>query len=256
MDLKLVSELRGKTGAGLGDCRAALEESGGDLDKAVEILRKKGEMKAATKADRETKEGIIAMSGDASRLAVVALACETDFVCATDAFKQAAQEMPEKLLASTSVESFKQEAEAHIKSELTMRIGENMMIAGAGIYSGGVIGKYIHFNKKVAGVAVLSGGSPETADDIAMQIAAAKPKYLDPESVPADVIGKEKEIWREQLKNENKPEQIWDKIISGKLNRFYEENCLISQAFIKDDTKKISDLLDSNKIIDWALFSL
>lgn len=256
IDLKLVSQLRDKTGAGLSDCRAALEEANGDLDLAVELMRKKGEVKAAKKADRATKEGIIAMAGDANKLAVVALACETDFVSRTDAFRNTVKELAEKLLVAASVEEFKSAAEAYIQNELTMKIGENMQIAGAGIFSGGLIGSYVHSNLKIAGVAVLSGGSVEITNDIAMQIAAMKPKYLNPEAVPADVIEKEKEIYREQLKGENKPEQIWDKIIAGKLNRFYEDNCLTNQVFIKDDSKKISDLLGENKIIDFALYTL
>lgn len=256
IDLKLVSQLRDKTGAGLNDCRAALEEAGGDLDLAVEIMRKKGEVKAAKKADRATKEGVIATAGDASKLAVVALACETDFVSRTEAFQSTVKEMAEKLLAAPSVEEFKAAAETYIQNELTMKIGENMLIAGAGVFSGGVIGCYVHSNKKIAGVAVLSGGAQETADDIAMHIAAMKPKYLNPEAVPADILDKEKEIYREQLKGENKPEQIWDKIISGKLNKFYEDNCLLNQVFIKDDSQKISDLLGGNTIVDFAVFSL
>jgi len=256
IDLKLVSQLRDKTGAGLADCRAALDEANGDLELAIEIMRKKGEVKAAKKADRATKEGIIAIAGGADKIAVVALACETDFVCRTDAFQQAAKEMPEKLLAASSVEEFKAAADAYIQSELTMKIGENMQIAGAGVYSGGVIGSYIHSNKKVAGIVVLSGGYQEIANDIAMQIAAMKPKYLNPEAVPAEVLEKEKEIYREQLKGENKPEQIWEKIIAGKLNKFYEDNCLTNQVFIKDDSKKISELLGENKIVEFALFSL
>lgn len=256
MDIKLISQLRDKTGAGLNDCRQALEEAAGDINLAVEIMRKKGGVKAATKADRATKEGIIAVAGDSSKLAVVALACETDFVSRTDAFRNTVQELADKLLAAPSVDSFKGEAEAYIKDELTMKIGENMIIAGAGVYTGGVVGSYIHSNKKVAGVVVLDNGNSEIASDIAMQITAMSPSYLDPESVPVAVLEKEKEIYREQLQKENKPEQIWDKIIEGKLNKFYEDNCLIKQVFIKDDTKKISDLLGANKITDWAKYSL
>lgn len=256
IDLKLISQLRDKTGAGLGDCRSSLEEAGGDLEKAVEIMRKKGEVKAAKKADRVAKEGVIAVAGDSSRIAMVALACETDFVSRNDGFRSAVQELADKLLAGGDVEAFKSEAEATIKNELTMKIGENMQIAGAGIFSGPVIGSYIHSNKKIAAAVVLDGGDKEAADDIAMQIVAMNPKYLDPGSVPADVIEKEKEIYREQLKAENKPEQIWDKIIDGKLNKFYEDNCLVSQVFIKDDCKKIKDILGSSTITDWARFSL
>ncbi len=256
IDLKLVSQLRDKTGAGLGDCRAALDEANGDLDLAVEIMRKKGEVKAAKKADRATKEGVIAVAGDVSRLAVVALACETDFVSRTDAFQDTVKELAGKLLQAPSVEQFKTEAEAYIQNELTMKIGENMQIAGAGVFGGGVIGCYIHSNKKIAGVAVISGGDISLANDIAMQIAAMKPKYLNAEAVPAEVLEKEKEIYREQLKGENKPEQIWDKIITGKLNKFFEDNCLVNQIFIKDETKKISDLLEENTVTDWALYTL
>jgi len=257
MDLKLISQLRDKTGAGLNDCRASLEEAGGDLEKAVEIMRKKGEVKAAKKADRATKEGVIAAAGDSTRLAIVALACETDFVSRTEAFQQTVAELAGKLLAAADTETFKTEAEAYIKNELTMKIGENMVIAGAGVFSGEVIGSYIHSNKKAAGVTVLSAGDKSTADDIAMQIVAMNPKYLDPTSVPTEVLEKEKEIYREQLKSENKPEQIWDKIIAGKLNKFYEDNCLVNQPFIKNEDKKISDLLaDGAKIVDWARYSL
>lgn len=256
MDIKLISQLREKTGAGLNDCRQALEEAKGDINLAVEIMRKKGGIKAANKADRATKEGIIAVAGDSSKLAVVVLACETDFVSRTDAFRNTVQELADKLLASSSVETFKTEAESYIKDELTMKIGENMVIAGAGVYAGAVVGSYIHSNKKVAGIVVLDGGSAEIASDIAMQIAAMSPSYLDPSSVPAEVLEKEKEIYREQLRKENKTEQIWDKIIEGKLNKFYEDNCLVNQVFIKDDTKKISDLLAGNKITDWKKYSL
>jgi elongation factor Ts len=256
IDLKLISELREKTGAGLSDCKAALEEAAGDLNLAIEIMRKKGEVKAAKKADRATKEGVIAIAGDCKKIALVALACETDFVSRTEAFQATVKDFADKLLLTSDLEAFKAEAAQKIKDELTMKVGENMQITGVGIYSGENVGVYVHSNKKVAGICVLSGGSMEIASDIAMQIAAMSPKYLNPEVVPAEVLDKEKEIYREQLKGENKPEQIWDKIIAGKINKFYEENCLVNQVFIKDDTKKISDLLGSAIIAEWARFSL
>lgn len=256
IDIKLISQLREKTGAGLGDCRAALEEAGGDLEAAVELMRKKGEVKAAKKSDRATKEGVIALAGDDNKVAVVALACETDFVSRTDAFQSAATDFAAKLLASGDVDAFKAEAEQFIKDELTMKVGENMLIASAGVYEGGVIGTYIHSNKKVAGVVVLSGGEKETASDIAMHIAAMNPKYLDPQAVPMDVVEKEKEIYIENLKSEGKPEAMWEKILEGKMKKFYEENCLLNQVFIKDDAKKISELLGGNTVVSWARFSL
>ena len=255
IDIKLVSQLREKTGAGLADCKAALEEAGGNLDQAVEIMRKKGEIKAAKKADRAVKEGWIAIAGDNRKCAIVALACETDFVSRTDDFKNTVKSFADQLLSSGNQDEFKSWAETQLK-ELVMKIGENMQLAGYGVYEGEMIGRYIHVNGKVAGICVVSGASEEAASDIAMQIAAMNPRWLEPAAVDAAVIDKEKEIYREQLKSENKPEQIWDKIIEGKLNKFYEDNCLLNQVFIKDDSKKIKDLLGEGKITAWARYVL
>lgn len=253
IDLKLVSQLRDKTGAGFGDCKSALEEAGNDLEKAVEIMRKKGELKAAKKADRAVKEGAVSISGDSQKCAVVALACETDFVSRGDDFKAAVTEMSDKLL--TDPEGFAVWVDSRIK-ELVMKIGENIQLAGQGVFEGAVVGQYLHANKKVAGICVLDQANSDIANDIAMQIAAMSPKWLAPEDVDADILAKEKEIYREQLKTENKPEQIWDKIIEGKLAKFYEENCLLNQVFIKDDSKKIKDLLAGSAIAAWAKFSV
>lgn len=254
MDIKLVSQLREKTGAGLGDCKAALEEAGGDLDKALEIMRKKGEVKAAKKADRTTKEGIVAIAKSGNKTAVVALACETDFVSRGEAFQSAVNAMADKLLNS-SEEEFKSWADKQIK-ELVLKIGENIQLSAFGVFDGAVVGQYIHSNKKVAGIVVLSGGEQSVAEDIAMQIAAMSPKWLKPEEVDADVLAKEKEIYREQLLGEGKPEAMIDKITEGKLNKFYEENCLLNQVFIKDDGKKIKDLLAGAEVVNWAKFQV
>lgn len=254
IDIKLISQLRDKTGAGLNDCKAALVEAEGDLNKAIELMRKKGELKAAKKADRLVKEGIVAFAGDNRRCAAIALACETDFVSRGEDFQAIAQSLADKLLV-TDEEEFKVWADGEIK-ELVLKIGENIQLSAQGIFAGEMIGRYIHSNKKVAGVVVLNGGEQSLADDVAMQIAAMSPKWLNPEAVEAEVIAKEKEIYREQLKNENKPEQIWDKIIEGKLNKFYEDNCLINQVFIKDDSKKIKDLLGDAQVTDWSRFQL
>lgn len=254
IDLKLITQLREATGAGLNDCKTTLEEAGGDLDKAIELMRKKGEIKAAKKADRVVKEGVVALAGDNKRCAVVALACETDFVSRGDEFRAVAQELADKLLSSDA-DSFQTEAEVKVK-DLVLKIGENIQLAGSGIYEGEMIGRYLHANKKVAGIIVLKGADQAVADDVAMQIVAMSPKWLKPEMVEIEVIEKEKEIYREQLKNENKPEAIWDKIIDGKLAKFYEEYCLINQAFIKDEDKKIKDLLGDAEIVDWARFQV
>lgn len=254
IDIKIISQLRDKTGAGLNDCKAALEEADGNLDKALEIMRKKGEIKAAKKSERITKEGAIAVTKSNNKIAVVALACETDFVSRGEAFQSTVKELAEKLLNLNETD-FKNWAEEKIK-ELILKIGENIQLSAYEIFTGPVIGCYLHSNKKIAGIIVLDGGEQSLAEDIAMQIASMSPKWLSPENIDEETLNKEKEIYREQLINEGKPENIIDKIIEGKLNKFYEENCLLNQVFIKDEDKKIKDLLGEIKVINWGRFQV
>ncbi|MFA6215396.1 MAG: translation elongation factor Ts [Patescibacteria group bacterium] len=242
VDTKLITKLREITGAGIGDCKAALEEGDSNIDKAIEILRKKGAVKAAKKAERITKEGVIAIAKDGQKLAVVALACETDFAAINGEFINAADSLAKKLLAAGS-DGFKESAEEFIKSELVVKIGENIQLTAAELIDGPVLGSYLHSNKKVASVVVLNSGSETLAADLAMQVAAMAPKYVKPEDILPAEIAKEKEIYREQLKGEGKPEAMWDKIIPGKLNKYYQEFCLIKQPFIKDDKITIEQLI-------------
>ncbi|PIS05926.1 MAG: elongation factor Ts [Candidatus Buchananbacteria bacterium CG10_big_fil_rev_8_21_14_0_10_33_19] len=242
IDLQTITQLRNQTGAGISDCKKALDESNGDIDKAIEILRKKGEIKAAKKSDRETNEGLVAVARDGQKAAVVVLACETDFVSRNEDFIATASDYAKKLLITPEFD-FKAWVEDSIKAELVIKIGENIKLADFGVIEGAVLGVYIHSNKKTGAIVALTGGSEELANDIAMHIVAMSPKHLAPENVPAEELEKEKEIYREQMKNENKPEEIIEKIIMGKVNKYYEDVCLLNQSFIKDDSKKISDLL-------------
>ena len=251
IDLKLVSQLRDQTGAGINDCQKALVEAEGDLTKAIEILRKKGEVKAAKKADRAAKEGVVALSRAGDKIAAVALACETDFAARNEEFVAAANFLAQELLTKDEA-SFKESADVKIKNELVVKIGENIQLADYRILTGPVIGTYIHFDKKNAGVVILDGGDEALASDIAMQVVAMSPKYLNPEAVPAEIIEKEKEIYREQLKGEGKPEAIWEKILVGKLAKFYAENCLLNQSYIKDEDKTIADLLGGATVKEFA----
>lgn len=257
IDIKTISQLRDQTGAGIGDCKKAIEEAGGDIDKAMEILRKKGEAKAAKKADRATKEGIVAISSQEDKIAVTALACETDFVSRNEDFIAAAEIMPQKLL-ELGQDSFKIWSDEFIKNELIVKIGENLQISYSKIFTGDILGSYIHSNKKVGAVVVLVGGNQDLANDLAMQVVAMSPQYIKSADIPTEIIEKEKDIYREQLKNEGKPEQIWDKIIEGKLNKYYEEVCLVNQLFIKDEDKKINDLLSEAgaTVQDFAKFQV
>ncbi len=255
IDLKTISDLRDKTGAGIGDCKKALEEAGGDIEKAIEVLRKKGEIKAAKKSDRTAKEGVVSFAKGDKKLAAVVLACETDFVARNEDFINTAKSFAEKLL-TISQEEFKSWAEATIKNELTMKVGENLLIADLGVSEGEVIGSYLHHNNKSGAVVVLEGGNEEIANEIALQVTAMMPKYLSPEFVPAEEIAKEKEIYQEQLKRENKPEAIWDKIIEGKLAKYYEDVCLLNQVYIKDDSKKIKDILEGAVIKEYRRYQI
>ncbi|MFA5358442.1 MAG: translation elongation factor Ts [Patescibacteria group bacterium] len=241
-DLQTIKQLRERTGAGMVDCQKALDESNGDIEKAVEILRKKGLEKAGKKAERSTKEGLISFACEGKKVAVVGLTCETDFVSRNEDFIKVVNDFAIKLL-NTPVEEFKPWAEEHVAKELISKIGENMKLVAAEVIEGEVIGTYLHSNKKLATVVVLRGGTVELANDIAMQVAAMSPKYVQSSEVPADEIVKEKEIYREQMKGENKPEAVIEKIIEGKLNKFYSEVCLLNQAFIKDDKMTIEQLL-------------
>lgn len=255
IDIKTISALRDQTGAGIGDCKKALEEADGDITKAIEILRKKGEIKAAKKSDRATKEGVIAIASGDGKLAMVSVACETDFVAKNEDFVKTVQELADKLL-STGLDEFKSWADGVIKNELVVKIGENLQLADCAVIEGSVIGTYLHFNRKTAAVVSLEGGDQALANDIAMHAAAMGPKWLKSEDVPAEVIDKEKEIYAELLRQEGKPEAIWEKIMAGKLAKFYEDNCLLNQVFVKDDTKKISDLLGASSIKEYVRFQI
>jgi elongation factor Ts len=240
-DKNLVIKLREMTGAGMLDCSKALDESNGDLEKATEILRAKGALKAAKRSERAVKEGVIALAKSEGKVAVVGLSCETDFVARNEDFVKTASEYAEKLLASDA-QSFKIRAEEDIKN-LVAKIGENIQLSFAEIIEGPVLGEYIHSNKKLAAVVVMSSGTKELANEVAMQVAAMSPKYLNPEDVEQSELEKEKDIYREQLKNEGKPEAIWDKIMEGKLAKFYSEVCLNKQAFFKDEELTIETLI-------------
>ncbi|HLC89493.1 MAG TPA: translation elongation factor Ts [Patescibacteria group bacterium] len=241
-DTQLITQLREMTGAGIADCKMALEEANSDLEKAIAILRQKGSVKAAKKAERATNEGVIAMAKDKDKVALVGLACETDFVSQNSDFVATVNDFAQKLLTIELAE-FEKIAQEKIQNELIVKIGENIKLAFAEVITGELIGVYLHSNKKLASALVLSGGNSELASVLAMQITAMSPKYVAPENIPPAEIEKEKAIYREQLKNEGKNEAMWDKIIPGKLNKYYAEVCLLNQPFIKDDKMIVGDLI-------------
>lgn len=256
-NLEIIKEVRVATGSGIVDVKKALEEANGDKEKAIENLRKAGAKIAAKKSERSTKEGIISFVKEGNKISVVGLNCETDFVARNESFIEAVNNFAKELLIKGK-EEFKTFAEDKIKNELIVKIGENMQLADFDIFEGETIGIYLHSNNKVASVIVLEGGNEELAKDIAMHATAMAPKYLSSEDITEEVINKEKEIYTEQLKKEGKPEDIIEKIMDGKIVKFYTEVCLLKQAFVKDDKKTIEELLkDNNAIIkEYKYFSL
>ncbi len=257
MEIAQIKQLRDLTGAGMSDCQNALTETNGDLNKAVELLRKKGEQLADKKSSRTANEGCVSVVKKDNKVAVFGLNCETDFVARNADFINSTKELAEKLLENGK-DSFEELANEKIKNELIVKIGENLKIAFFDIIEGDIVGYYLHTNNKIASVVSLSGGSEELARDIAMHATAMSPKYLNSSEIPADIIEKEKEIYSEQLKSEGKPENIIENILKGKLEKFYKENCLVNQLFVKDDSKTIGKLLEENKaeILKFVRYSL
>lgn len=242
-----VKELREKTGAGLMTCKKALEETNGNMEQAIDELRKKGAAKAASKSDRSTAEGVIAVSGRA----IVKILCETDFVARNDQFIAFADELVKKaeVEGADAVKAFFKE----IKGDKIQTIGENIVLEDVQIVEGGsVIGSYVHSNNKVATIVALDGGNEELARDAAMHATAMAPLVANPEDVPAKLIEKEKEIAREQLIAAGKPENILDKIIEGKIKKFCAERALTSQPFVKNPDVTVAEHLGDTKLVTFV----
>jgi elongation factor Ts len=252
-----VNELRQKTGAGMMDCKKALTESNGDFEKAIEILRKKGAAVATKRAEKSANEGLILtkISADKKTGFMVEINCETDFVAKSEDFIKLAEAVLNAVQTDkpTSVQELL-EKNTNVKNHLTDvmgKIGEKIEISRFAIVNApdGIVVDYVHLGSKL-GVLVkfdnaknINSEFDALGKDIAMQVAAMKPICVYREEVPSDVVNKELEIYKELSRKEGKPEQILEKIALGRLNKFYQENCLAEQAFIKDNAKSVSDLL-------------
>ena len=252
-----VNELRKKTGAGMMDCKSALVEANGDMIKAVEILRKKGTAVAAKRADRSANEGIILtkISDDKKRGSILEINCETDFVAKSEDFVKLADKAI-KTAFEKSADSVNKLLEKNpdlndMLNDVLGKVGEKIEISRLANEeaSNGLLVDYIHPGSKL-GVMVkfdnVNNSSDELVDlgkDVAMQIAAMNPLCVAREEVEKETIEKEIEIYKEISRKEGKPEQILEKIAHGKLNKFYQENVLLEQAFIKDNSKTVSDLI-------------
>jgi len=249
-----VAKLRNITGAGMMDCKKALVEAEGDFDKAIEILRKKGQKVAANRADRESTEGAVIAKVNADNTAgvIIALNCETDFVAKNDDFVKLAHELAELALGKTKevflASDFQGTTVAEKLIEQTGVIGEKIEIGSFETIEGPFLGAYIHAGNKIAAITSLSAdvdGASEAAKAVSMQVAAMNPIALDETMVSQEVIDRELDIEREILTKEGKPANIIDNILKGKMQKFYKDNTLVHQAFIKDSGVSVADYVKS-----------
>jgi elongation factor Ts len=258
MDIKpaLVKELRERTGAGMMECKKALVETNGDLDAAGEFLRKAGAAKADKKASRVAAEGRIVIRSDekAGRHVVLEVNSETDFVAKDDNFRAFVDRLAEVILAQlpknvdalmrTSVGGKSVE---DLRLELVTKVGENISVRRFDVVeSRGNVGAYVH-GTRIGVLVEVEGGSTELARDLAMQVASLAPRYVSNDDVPKDVLDKEREIIAAQTAGEKKPPEILAKMVEGKLRKFLDEITLTGQVFVKDDKKRVRDLLSQNK---------
>ncbi|MBR1653811.1 MAG: elongation factor Ts [Clostridia bacterium] len=253
-----VKDLREKTGAGMMDCKKVLTETDGDMEKAIELLRERGIAKAAKKSSRVAAEGLVAayVSEDGKVGAVVEVNAETDFVGKNEEFrtfvndvaKQIVEKNPanvEELLGQDSIAEPGKTVQEVLTNKIAT-IGENMSIRRFERFeSNGIVGSYIHGEGKIGVLVDMENATPELAKDICLQIAAAKPEFLNRESVTPERVEKEMEILKAQAMNEGKPAEIAEKMVQGRINKFYGEICLLEQEFVKDPDMKINKLLES-----------
>ena len=258
---QLVKQLREKTGAGMMECKNALVEAKGDLAEAEVVLRKRGLASAAKKASRSAKQGLIGVYTEESKGVLIEVNCESDFVARTEEFqgmvaslaKLAADKEPADLAAFLSLPVDESPSVEELLKAKIAKIGENMMVPRVALHkAAGVVGSYVHPGAQLSVLVDVTIKNPATADkpefkellhDIAMQVAAADPKFLNKEQVTPEFLEREKDIQRARALAEGKPEKIVDKVVEGRMSKYYEEVCLLEQPFIKENSLTINQLL-------------
>ena len=258
VSVEQVKKLREKTGAGMMDCKKALMESDGDFDKAVEYLRKKGAAASQKRSDRIAKEGLIIAraASDRTKAVIVEVNCETDFVGKSDAFKLFANSVADTVLESevNNVSDLLSKSSNNLTiqqllDETTGKVGEKVEIKRIAYFNSndGFFCEYNHLGNKMASLIEIQGKISdkgiELGNDLAMQVVAMKPLTIDRTSISPEQIAKEKEIYLQMAKNEGKPDNIADKIASNKVEKFFEENCLVEQEFVKESGKTVNDVI-------------
>lgn len=251
---KLVKELREKTGAGMMDCKNALTEANGDIEKAIDLLREKGVAKAAKKADRIAAEGLTKVKVDGDKAVVLEVNSETDFVAKNEQFTSFVDEIADFLIKENPADvddALAREFAAGQTlgdriNEAIAKIGEKISLRRFTVLEKAAnesFGAYVHMGGRISVLALLEGADQETAKDVAMHIAASSPKYVAREDVPEEEINREKEVLTQQALNEGKPANIVEKMVQGRLNKFFEEICLVEQAYVKDPDIKVKKYL-------------
>lgn len=264
-----ITRLRKMMGAGMMDCKNALTEAEGDFDKAIEIIRKKGQAVAAKRSDREASEGCVLAKNETGFAAMIALKCETDFVAKNADFIALTQEILDLAIANKSADMDAVKALPLGKSTVADAVvdrsgitGEKMELDGYGFVKGESTASYIHPGNKLATIVAFNQPNvdAQVARDVAMQIAAMSPVSVDRDSVPADILEKEKTVAAEKAREEGKPENMIERIAEGRISKFYKEVCLLEQEFVKDPKLTIGQYLDKASkgltVVDFKRFTL
>ena len=243
----MVKELRERTGLGMMDCKNALVETGGDMESAIDNLRKSSGMKAAKKAGRIASDGMISVkvSPDGQFGVIVEVNCETDFAARDENFIDFVQLVADKAYAErvTSIDELLSLGLEPLRESLVQKIGENISIRRVEVFSSPHVSSYVHTNNKIGVLVALQGGSEVLGKDVAMHIAAASPMVVSPDEAPADAISKEREIYTVQASESGKPPEIAAKIVEGRIRKYLEEISLTEQAFVKDSDLTVGSLL-------------
>ncbi len=250
---QLVKELRERTGAGMMECKKALTATGGDIEKAIEEMRKSGQAKADKKASRVAAEGVVVMAEANNKAVIVEINSETDFVARDDNFKKFADDVV-KAAAKEGVSTLEALLNAKLEDGSTVeearkaliaKIGENINVRRVNVLEGETLGQYSH-GGRIGVIVAMTGGSEELAKDIAMHVAASNPMVVSQDDVPSDVVEKEKEIFVAQARESGKPDNIIEKMITGRIRKFLDEQSLVGQPFVKNPDQKVADLLKAN----------
>lgn len=267
---KLVKELRERTGAGMMDCKKALTETDGDIDKAIDYLREKGIAKAAKKADRIAAEGLVHVEVKGNEAAIVEINSETDFVARNEGFQELVKEIANQVLESKAetVEALLETKLSNGKTvdermkEAISTIGEKLSIRRFEVRTksdNDAFGAYLHMGGRIGVLTVVEGSSDEeAAKDVAMHIAAISPKYVSSDQVSEDEINHEREVLKQQALNEGKPENIVEKMVEGRLRKYLQEICAVDQSFVKDSDQTVEAFLKSKggKLVDFVRYEV